>query len=160
MMLRFLRLKARVMLDDPGPTLAEAQAAATAGDESWERWVHEYRRGEALIVRLELSLEFSARERHVLGVANPGVFIEKHPDPPRVEQQIAEVVSKDFPLIARDLNARGHQVEEAELSEMYVHVELEEDVRRELAASRRPQSYRESPEAEVGLSRVEDLAGS
>ena len=159
-MLRFLQLHARVTLDDPAPTLAEAEAAAADGDESWEQWLAEYQRGEALIVRLEFSVEFSAGERDTLRVANPGVFIEKHPDPPMVEQQIAEVASKDFPFIVRDLTARGYAVDEGALSEMYVHVELQDDVRHalETGASTPRQAHRRSPEAEIGLSRTEELS--
>jgi hypothetical protein len=158
--LRFLQLHARVTLDDPERTLAEAEAAAAEGDESWEQWLAEYHRGEALIVRLEFSVEFSAGERDVVRVANPGVFIEKHPDPPMVEQQIAEVASKDFPFIARDLTARGHPIDEGALSEMYVHVELEDDVRRalEACAPAGHRASRGSPEAEIRLSRTEQLS--
>jgi hypothetical protein len=56
-MLRLLRRDARVVLDDPAETLAQMMQAAASGDESWERWLDEYQRGEALIVRLELALE-------------------------------------------------------------------------------------------------------
>lgn len=146
------------MLDDPVPALAQAEAAAAAGDESWERWVVEHRRGEALVVRLELQLDFHAEERDVLRIANPGVFIEKHPDPPKVEQQIAEIVGKDFYYLEREFNARGHQVDQAELSEMYVHVELEEDVQKALTEVEGPtrQPYDRPPEVEVRLARPDD----
>jgi hypothetical protein len=154
--LRVLQLHTRVTLDDPAPTLAEGEAAAADGDESWEQWLGEYQRGEAPIVRIEFCVEFSAGRRETLRVANPGVFIEKHPDPSAVEQQIAEVATKDFPLIKCELAARGHDVEEESLSEMYVHVELEDDVRQALETGSR--AHGGPPEAEIGLSRTVELA--
>lgn len=159
-MVRLLRLDARVTLDDPGPTLTRAQEAANDGDESWERWVAEYRAGEALILRLDLSLEFSADSPDTLRIANSGVFVERHPDPPKVEQQIAEVASKDFSYLARELIARGHDIGERELSDIYVHVELGEDVRRALADTAPPSQHEHSraPQADVRLSRPEDAS--
>ena len=51
------RLAARASLDDPGPAFARAKAAAAAGDESWDAWLSEYERGDAVIVRLEVTLD-------------------------------------------------------------------------------------------------------
>jgi hypothetical protein len=153
-MLRLLRLEARVKLDDPGRALAEAERAAGAGDESWERWIAEFRGGQALIVALEVTVTFDGVPG-TLRVANRGVFVEKHPEPPKVEQQIAEVVSKDFPLLARDLSHRGHHIDEAELGEMYVHVELGEDVRAALTTGGAELSRGGAPNAEVRASRPE-----
>lgn len=156
-MLRFLRLAALVTLDDPEPTLARARQAAATGDESWQRWLTEYERGEALIVRLELTLEVSDGNREVLRIANPGVFVEKHPDPPKVEQQIAEIAGKDFSLLAGELSARGHEIDEGELDELYVHVELEQDLTRALSPpeSSVRRAHSGPPDAEVRLSRPE-----
>jgi hypothetical protein len=148
-MLRLLRLEARVKLDDPGRALAEAERAAGAGDESWERWIAEFRGGQALIVALEVTVTFDGVPG-TLRVANRGVFVEKHPEPPKVEQQIAEVVSKDFPLLARDLSHRGHHIDEAELGEMYVHVELGEDVRAALTTGGRSFPGAERPTPRCG----------
>jgi hypothetical protein len=134
MTLRLLRLHARAMLDDPEPSLALAEEAAAEGDESWEQWLDEFERGEALIVRLEVSLEYLTTKRHTLTVANSGVWIEKHPDPPNVEQQIAEVASKDFPFFVSRLNASGHPIDAARIDDVYIHVELSEDVQHALIA--------------------------
>lgn len=127
------RLQARVVLDDPAPTLARAMEHADRGDESWARWVSEYWEGKAIIVRLEVSLELSDGEADLIEQANDGVFLETDPQPPKVEQQVAEVVSKDYSALARELDARGHPLARDELHTMYVHVELGDDVRRSLA---------------------------
>lgn len=154
-MVRLLRLDARVILDNPAPSLARAQQAADEGDESWERWMAEYRAGEALIVRLELSLEFSADTRDIVRIANSGVFVERHPDPPKVEQQIADVAGKDFSYLARHLIAMGHDIDERDFSDVYVHVELGDDVRQALGDSGRTprEEHSRSPQADVRLSR-------
>jgi hypothetical protein len=57
------RLSARAVLDDSPAALTHAKALADAGDESWEEWVAEYHRGDALIVRLELDPELRHRLR-------------------------------------------------------------------------------------------------
>lgn len=130
-MLHVERLAARVALDDPAGPLARAERAAAAGDESWNQWVDEHRRGKALIVCLEVTLEALDRsgERIALRITNRGVFLEKDPQPPNVEQQVEELASKDFPSLARELARRGHQIDDHFLSQMYVHVELADDVR-------------------------------
>ena len=134
-MLRVERLAARVTLDDPGPALDRAQTEAAAGDESWRQWVTEYRDGEALIVRLDVTLEASEENgsRFAIHVANRGVFLEKDRQPPNVEQQVGELAAKDFPVLAERLAARGHRLDQYALGQMYVHVELADDVRRSLA---------------------------
>jgi hypothetical protein len=87
-MFRVERLAARVTLDDPASPLAQAEQAAAAGDESWQRWVEEYRSGSALIVRLETTLEAADGngEPLVIQVANRGVFLEKANQPPKVDE--------------------------------------------------------------------------
>jgi hypothetical protein len=134
-MLRVERVAARVTLDDPAPALARAEKEAAAGDESWQQWVEEYRNGEALIVRLETTLEASDGDGRplVIEVANLGVFLEKDAQPPRVEQQIGELATKDFSVFARELAGRGLRVDLNFLGQMYVHVELEDDVRAALS---------------------------
>jgi hypothetical protein len=130
-MLRVERLAARVTLDDPAPALARAETEAAAGDESWQQWVEEYRNGEALIVRLETTLQASDGDgrRLAIEVANLGVFLEKDAQPPKVEQQIGELATKDFSVFVRELADRGMRVDPHFLGQMYVHVELEDDVR-------------------------------
>lgn len=127
------RLWACARLDDCQTVLANAEAEALAGDESWEQWVVEYRRGEALIVCLELTVEMSDGETANTSVT--GCFVENHVDAPRIERQIAELASDALGALGNQLTERGHEIDTHELGEMYVHVELDGDVRGQLAAS-------------------------
>ena len=131
-MVSIQRLAARACLDDHPESLARARAQAAAGDESWEQWVTEYERGDALILRLELTAEFAGGADDV-NTAIYGLFVERDLHTPKVEQQIAELASGDFVAIADELIARGHDVDRYELGEMYVHVELDQEVRRRLS---------------------------
>jgi hypothetical protein len=72
--------------------------------------VTEYQQGDALIVRLELTLEVCDDTGEVL-TAWDGFFIENHGHAPKVEHQIAELASGDLGM-------------------MYVHVELAPELRR------------------------------
>jgi hypothetical protein len=126
------RLSARARLDDSPESLAHARAQAAAGDESWEQWVTEYERGDALIVTLELTAELAGGGGDVSKTID-GLFVERDLHAPKVEQQVAELASDDFVAIADELIARGHDVDRYELGEMYVHVELDHEVRRRLS---------------------------
>ena len=130
------RLSARAVLDDSAGLLAHAKALAEAGDESWAQWVAEYQRGDALIVRLELSLEFADSTNEVLRTASDGFFVENHTHVPKLEQQIAELASNDLAAMAGELADRGHAVDVGELGMMYVHVELDPELRRRLRDQR------------------------
>ena len=113
-------------MDDSRSALAQAEAEAAAGDESWQQWVAEHRRGEALILNLELRVELTGGETVEESIS--GVFVENHTDAPRVERQIAELASDVFATLGKPLAERGHHVDARELGEMYVHVELDPDV--------------------------------
>ena len=126
------RLSARARLNESPAALAQAEAHAAAGDESWEQWLAEYHRGDALIVRLDLTLAVNDGTDHLVSVTTEGFFVENHVHAPRVEQQVAELASGDFAALAAELARRGHEVHPHELGELYVHVELDEDVRRRL----------------------------
>jgi hypothetical protein len=120
------------LVDESPAALDHAEAMAAAGDESWEQWVAEYRRGEALIVRLELCLEVADGAGEIIRVTRDGFFVENHVHAPKLEQQIAELASGDLSAFAAELAARGHDVDVHELGAMYVHVELDPEVRRRL----------------------------
>jgi hypothetical protein len=126
------RLSARALLDDSPEALAHARAQAAAGDESWQQWVGEYQRGEALILRLELTLSYSDGEARELRSSSGGLFVETAVHPAKLEQQIAELASGDFVELAEQLVALGHQIDAYELGNMYVRVELDEDLLRSL----------------------------
>lgn len=140
-MLSVQRLSARALLDDSAAALAHARAEAAAGDESWEQWVLEYERGEALIVRLELTLELAGGGDELISAVRDGFFVENHPHTPNVEQQIAELAANDFTALASALAERGYEIDLHELSAMYVHVELDADVRRRLHGGDAPASH-------------------
>jgi hypothetical protein len=123
------RLSVRALLDDSPAALAHAQAQAAAGDESWEQWVAEYERGDALIVRLELTLEVSGGTGETVSASRDGFFVENHVHAPKVEQQIAELASDDLTVLASELAERGHELDVHELGTMYVHVELDPSLR-------------------------------
>lgn len=129
------RLSARAQLDDSQEALSRAQSGAAAGDESWHEWLAEYGRGEALILRLELTVELADCEEAPLRSSSGGFFIESDVHAPNVEQQIAEHASGEFVALADILAARGGRISAYELGEMYVHVELDDEVRRLLAGA-------------------------
>ena len=126
------RLSVRAFLDDSPAALAHADAQAADGDESWEQWVAEVQRGDALIVRLELTLELAGAAGATLTACRDGVFVENHMHAPQLEQQIAELASGDLTVLAAELAARGDVLDIRELGSMYVHVELDPELRRRL----------------------------
>ena len=124
------RLSVKASLDDSPAALAHAEAQAADGDESWGQWVAEHRRGEALIVRLELTLEVLDGTGEVLTASRDGFFVENHVHAPQLEQQIAELASDDLATLAGEFAERGHDLDAHELGTMYVHVELAPELRR------------------------------
>ncbi len=90
----------------------------------------EYQRGDALIVRLELTLEVSDDTGEVLTASRDGFFVENHVHAPKLEQQIAELASGDLTELAAEFAERGHDIDLRELGTMYVHVELAPELRR------------------------------
>ncbi|MGH2885433.1 MAG: hypothetical protein ACRDPA_22480 [Solirubrobacteraceae bacterium] len=122
------RLSVRASLDDSPAALTNAEAHAATGDESWEQWVAEYRRGEALIVRLELTVEIDDGTDEVLTGSKDGFFIENDAHAPKLEQQIAELAADDLAALAAEFVRRGHDLDLSALGSMYVHVELAPEV--------------------------------
>ena len=133
------RLSVRALLDDSPSALAHAESLAADGDESWEQWVAEYKRGDALIVRLELALELNTGAGEVFTTSRDGFFVENHVHAPKVEQQIAELAWDDLTDLAEELARKGHDLDLHKLGTMYVHVELDQELRQRVqdrAASR------------------------
>lgn len=131
-MLRIERLAVTASLDHPAPALNRAQTEADAGDPSWQEWLADYDHGQAIVVSLDVTLQVNDGRSRTIEISNDGVFVEAHPHPPIVERQIAEIVSKDFSLLAGQLSEMGHRLEPLDLAELYVHVEIDEDIRRAL----------------------------
>lgn len=94
----------------------------------------EYQRGEALVLRLELTLELGEGDDEIITASRDGFFVENHAHAPKVEQQIAELASGDLTALADELRQRGHELDVRELGAMYVHVELDPEVRRRVQA--------------------------
>ena len=109
-MLSVQRLSAYAWMDESAAALAQAKAQADEGDESWEQWVAEYQRGEALILRLDLTIQVNDGADHVISSSREGFFVENHADAPRVERQVAELAAGDFAALSADLARRGHEV--------------------------------------------------
>ncbi|HTP19473.1 MAG TPA: hypothetical protein VMJ65_07710 [Solirubrobacteraceae bacterium] len=127
-MIAVQRLSARARLDESPSALSHARARAESGDESWEQWLAEYGRGDALILRLELTLELGGDENEVLRTSRNGFFVENHVHAPQVEQQVAELAAGDFAVMAGQLAQRGRDLDVHGIGAMYVHVELDPDV--------------------------------
>jgi hypothetical protein len=125
---------AHARLDECTSALAHARAAAAAGDESWQQWVEEYERGEALILSIDLTLVYSENGRSEVKSTSHGLFVECDLHLPKVEQQVAELAGGDFMQLAEQLAADGYQLDVDELGDMYVHVDIDEPVRRMLDA--------------------------
>jgi hypothetical protein len=128
------RLSARARLDESPAPLEHATTEAAAGDESWEQWISEYDRGDALVLRLELAIQLGNGEREVFTESRDGFFVENHLHVPKVEQQIAELAFEGLNGLAAELADRGYAIDLHELAGMYVHVELDPDVRRRVGA--------------------------
>jgi hypothetical protein len=124
------RLSVRALLDESPAILSHAEALAAAGDESWEQWVAEYQRGDALIVRMELTLEVCDGTGEVLTASRDGFFVENHVHAPMVEQQIAELASGDLAALAAEFAERDHELDLGDLATMYVHVDLAPELQR------------------------------
>jgi hypothetical protein len=96
----------------------------------------EYRRGDALILRLELTLELAGDGAEVFRSSSDGLFVENHVHAPQVEQQIAELASEDLASLAGQLARSGRDLDLHRIGAMYVHVELDPDVHRRLRGGR------------------------
>ena len=136
-MVSIQRLSARAVLDDSPSALARAEAHAASGDESWEQWVDEYQRGEALILRLERALKLEDGG-DVITASKDGFFVENHAHAPRLEQQVAELAFGEVTSLAAELTRRGHDLDVHDLAGMYVHVELDPEVRGRVRARGAP----------------------
>jgi hypothetical protein len=136
LMSRVERIDVRAGLDDPVPALARATLEAAAGDQSWADRATQFELGEALIVRVDVSVLAVGSGRDEIETTIRGVFVENDAHPPKLEQQIAEVARTKLPLVAERLRDLGHSVGVVELDEMYVHVELERQLRDALRTGR------------------------
>lgn len=151
---RIERVTAQATLDDPTEELRRVSEYAAAGDDSWSRWLHDYRASRALIVRLRVSILFSAHDgvRDVVEAVNRAVWLEKDVHPPAVEEQLRVTASKDWSAVCQMMRERGFHVSIDELERLYTHVELDAAVRGQLRTGVvEPASRRgDSPRVDVG----------
>jgi hypothetical protein len=71
------------------------------------------------------------------------VWADANVDLPRLESQVAELAVDDFGKLAHELIERGHHVDPSELDALYVHVQLDDEVRR--ALTKGPRAWQEAP---------------
>jgi hypothetical protein len=124
------RITARAALDpDVGEELDRVARAARDGDESWARWLQEYRRGDALILELDVTAHVE-RDGHEekLECRNPAIWVENDAHPPCVERQVSDLAEKDFGSLARQARQRGMPLSREKLELMHVTVTLAPDV--------------------------------
>lgn len=133
------QIEALARLDDEAERELEAvRVRARDGDESWQQWLEEYERGEAMLLKLRVSVVVSVDDREErFTEQNHGVWVEDHAHPPKVEQQVAELAHKDFAALARKLREVGAAVRQEDLDEMFVAVTLGDDVQRRLSGEHR-----------------------
>ena len=146
-MMRVERITACARLSDPAELMSYAREAADAGDESWEQWVQEFERGDALVVALDLSIELANGATDELHASTRAFFIDCAVPTPHVERQIAEVAYEELVILVRDqLSAHGHQPDLLDGAPMYVHVALDREVRESLSNTAQRASSPPPPE--------------
>ena len=131
---RVERIAAHAALTDGREELEEAAAWAAEGDADWQAWIDDVAAGLALVLRLDVVVEVrwpdGATDR--FHAQAESICVEKHLDPPKVEEQRRELAGKDFPALVPRLRSAGLEIEESDLEAMYVHVELDHSLRQEL----------------------------
>lgn len=128
------RVVVRAWLQDPGDEVSRVRREVRRGDESWERWLGELERGEAVLATMRVTVLARLADGTSCSVEaeNHHLWLEVDTHPPLVEAQIQEVSGKDCLALAQQLQERGLEITADELSEMYAHVELDDSLLRAL----------------------------
>lgn len=135
---RITRLSALATPDHGDLALREAKRRAREGDESWSQWVARLQGGEAVIVQLLTRAEFEhAATTCAVEVTNHGVWIDRDVHLPKVEEQVREIAYKDVRPLHDALQSHGVDIPQAELEEMFFHVELSDDLAAMMAGAPR-----------------------
>lgn len=123
-------MKARACLADPGSELDEARALARDGDHDWQVWLDEFERGVATLIdiRVSVTLELDDGRVEVVDAADDQVWMHLAQHPPIVAGLIAETSAKDLGLLTARIRALGQDIGASELDDMYVTVELADDL--------------------------------
>ena len=123
------RLSVLASPDHGDLALREALRRSRDGDESWAEWVARLRDGRALIVRLRTRAEYRSEDgTGSVEVVNHGIWIDHDVHVPKIEEQIREIAYKDTRPLHDALRCRDIDVPEAEIEEMFFHVELSPDL--------------------------------
>jgi hypothetical protein len=124
--------------EEPDEELRRVRREAEAGDPSWRRWLDEYQSGDAMLLRLDVSVEIEEDGRSDrLTRTNRRLWVEDHAHPPKVELQVAELAPKDFEWFAAQLARRGWSLVVTDLEQMFIGVTLGDDVIERLGRERR-----------------------
>jgi hypothetical protein len=130
------KVTARACLAQPGSEVGEARARAHAGDQDWQLWVDELERGYATLIdmRVTVTVELDDGTVKVVEAEDKQVWMHLAQHPPVVAGLVAEMSAKDQELLTERIRALGQSIGPTELDDMYVDVELADD----LVAALRP----------------------
>lgn len=143
---------ARARLAEPGSELAQARERAHAGDADWQEWVDEFTRGKATLIdmRVVVTVEGDNHVEETVAAEDHQVWMHLSQHPPHVAALVAELSVKDLALLSSRLRARGYDVSLAELDDMYVTVELSDDLLDALRPAQAGQATRLPVAARLG----------
>lgn len=156
------RLVARVWVQDPGEEVARIRRELDGGDDTWRRWLEELERGDAVVASMHVTAyaRLSDGTRCRADAENHHLWLELGAHPPLLEAQVQEVVGKDCGPLAQRLREFGELITADALSDMYVHVELGDDIVAAMPApgrhepAHRPEA-REAPGTERGRDAIQ-----
>lgn len=132
------RLLAHACLCDFGGELHPTEEFARTGDAEAPGWAERLDRGETALVDMRVAAELDAGDGSTESVQAEirRIWIHRLQDPPQLEALIAELAGRDFDDLAARIADRGEPLSRRDLDEMYVTVELADDLLRSLRARR------------------------
>jgi hypothetical protein len=146
------RLEARAWVRDPGEELERIRDQLSSGDDSWARWLQELENGTAVVAAMRVTVHVRPSDGtpRTAQAENHHLWLEVGTHPALLEAQIEEVAGKDYAALAERLREFGERVTADDLADMYVHVELGDDL---LAAARSATEEERArrPQARPGL---------
>ena len=130
------RITAVAELDDRPEAVSATRERAAAGDGDNAWLLEQWDAGRLLLTEVVVSVAAADDDGHDVTVcrAIAGVWLERD-EPPRVEEQVADVAPGELSELARELCDRGLDVDASALQASYLHVELGDRLRAALAVS-------------------------
>lgn len=124
------RLTAHARLGTAGTEVELARERALGGDPDWQLWVQELDNGDATLMdmRVSVSVRLDDATDETIAVENHDIWMHLGQHPLVAAALVAEISGKDIDVLTNRLRARGLEITANELSEMYVSVELDEDL--------------------------------